>query len=478
MTVSSTLTKNSYDGDGVTPDFTYGFKIFDDDDITVIIRTIATGTETVKTKGTHYTVSGVGNAGGGTVTFTVGNIPAATEKVFLVRSTALTQATDYTPNDPFPAESHENALDKLTFMAQEIQEELDRSIKVSKTNTITTTEFTTDAATRANKVFAFDSSGDLAVTQELGVNRGSWAAGVSYQQRDLVKDTTTSNVFMANTAHTSSGSEPLTTNADSAKWDLIVDAAAAGTSANTASDHREDAGKYAVTAHNTPFTLTATNGGTSGLYSALHYATESAASASAAATSETNASTFEDTAELWSIKVDGAVAGGNYSSKAWAIGGVGVTDAAGSGAAKEWATETLSSVDGSEYSSKEYAIGSQAGNTSGSAKQWALGGGGSYSSTTTVDGSNFSARYWAEKAESYVQQEFENKYLGAHSSDPTQDPYDEDPSDSQALDAGDLYFNTTNNILRVYDGANWNDAVQDTTNFATNGFSIAMAIAL
>ena len=469
MTVSSTLTKNSYDGDGTTPDFTYSFKIFDDDDITVIIRTIATGTETVKTKGTHYTVSGVGNAGGGTVTFTVGNIPVATEKVFLVRSTALTQATDYTPNDPFPAESHENALDKLTFMAQEIQEELDRSIKVSKTNTITTTEFTTDAATRANKVFAFDSSGDLAVTQELGTNRGSWAASVSYQQRDLVKDTSTNNIFMANTAHTSSGSEPLTTNTDSAKWDLIVDAAAAGASASTASDHREDAGKYATTAHNTTFTLTATNGGTSGLYSALHYATESASSASAASTSATNASTSEDTAELWSIKVDGAVAGGNYSSKAWAIGGTGVTDTAGSGSAKSWAVE-VDAVDGTEHSAKSYAISGTA-ISSGSAKQWALGGGNSFATNTAVAGGVYSARYYAEQAAAAVDG-FDDTYLGPKSSDPTVD------NDGDALTAGDLYFNTTSNVLRVYNGSAWNDAVTDTTGFATNGFSIAMAIAL
>ena len=39
---------------------------------------------------------------------------------------------------------------------------------------------------------------------------------------------------MCNAAHTSSGSQPLTTNTDSAKWDLIVDAATATTQANTA----------------------------------------------------------------------------------------------------------------------------------------------------------------------------------------------------------------------------------------------------
>ena len=32
-------------------------------------------------------------------------------------------------NDPFPAETHEDALDKLNMQTQELQEELDRSLK-------------------------------------------------------------------------------------------------------------------------------------------------------------------------------------------------------------------------------------------------------------------------------------------------------------------------------------------------------------
>ena len=61
MTISTTTIKNSYSGNGSTSAFTYSFKITDDDDIQVIIRTDSTGAETVKTKTTHYNVSGVGS---------------------------------------------------------------------------------------------------------------------------------------------------------------------------------------------------------------------------------------------------------------------------------------------------------------------------------------------------------------------------------------------------------------------------------
>jgi len=46
------------------------------------------------------------------------------------------------------------------------------------------------------------------------------------------------------------------------------------------------------------------------------------------------------------------------------------------------------------------------------------------------------------------------------------------------VDAGDQYFNTSSNIIRVYDGTVWNDAVVSTAGFASNGFAIAMSIAL
>jgi hypothetical protein len=47
------------------------------------------------------------------------------------------------------------------MQVQEIQEELDRSIKVSRTNTITTAEITDSATDRASKTLGFDSDGNL-----------------------------------------------------------------------------------------------------------------------------------------------------------------------------------------------------------------------------------------------------------------------------------------------------------------------------
>ena len=167
MTVSSTTTKVSASGDGSTAGFNYTFKIFADSEMQVIIRS-SLGVETTKTLTTHYTVSGAGNDSGGTVTFTSGNIPVTGETVVLRRNLALTQGTDYVENDPFPAESHEDGLDRLTMSMQGIQEELDRTFKVSKTTTINTPEFTQNASQRASKALGFSSDGNtLAVVDSI-----------------------------------------------------------------------------------------------------------------------------------------------------------------------------------------------------------------------------------------------------------------------------------------------------------------------
>jgi len=161
--------------------------------------------------------------------------------------------------------------------------------------------------------------------------------------RDLVKDTSTNNIFICITAHTSSGSQPLTTNTDAAKWALIVDAASATTSQNAAAAS----------------------------------ATASANSATASASSASSSSTKADEA---------AASASTASTKA--------------GEAASSATAAASSA--------------------------------------TSAASSLST--------------FQSQYHGAASSDP-----------SSNLSTGDLYFNTSSNTLKVYNGSAWVAAAFDTS---------------
>ena len=160
MTITTTTIKNSYSGNGSTTEFAYTFPINSTSEISVIERS-STGAETSKSEGsgsTNYSIVDTGATGG---TITMVTAPAAGTTLVIRRNTALTQETDYVANDPFPAETHEDALDKLNMQTQELQEQLDRSFKVSRTNTITTAEFTESATDRASKALGFDTDGNL-----------------------------------------------------------------------------------------------------------------------------------------------------------------------------------------------------------------------------------------------------------------------------------------------------------------------------
>ena len=119
MTIAATTTEVSYTGNGSTTAFTVTFAFFGTGtaaELEVIERVIATGAETTKSNGSHYTVTG---GSGSTGTVTAASAPADTVQWHIRRKTTQTQGTDYVENDEFPADSHENALDRLTMIAQE-----------------------------------------------------------------------------------------------------------------------------------------------------------------------------------------------------------------------------------------------------------------------------------------------------------------------------------------------------------------------
>jgi len=340
MTISTTIIKNSYSGNASQTVFPYTFKISVNADIQVILRSVL-GTETVKSISTDYTVSGAGDANGGNVTMVVA--PASGETLVIRRATVQTQNIDLVENDPFSAETVEGGFDKSISLVQEIQEEADRAIKLSRTNTMASTEFTVDAVSRAGKILGFDSAGELVVSQELGTFKGNWSSSTTYAARDIIKDTSNNNIYLANTGHTSSGSQPISSNADVAKWDLLVDAASATTSATTAT---------------TQAGIATTKAG------------EASASASAALTSKNNAATSETNA---------------------------------SNSATTSANEATASANSATAS---------ANSASAAAASFDL---------------------------------FDDSYLGAKASNPTVD------NDGNALTDGALYFDTTNDVMKVYD---------------------------
>ena len=131
--ISNTDTKWIYNGDGSTTVFQYANKIFAASDLTVILKDTTTGVETTQTLNVDYTVSNVGSVTGGNVTFVTA--PVSGKQVIIYIDLALTQETDYVPNDPFPAESHEEALDRLTLIAQQLQEQIDRVVIQNITET-------------------------------------------------------------------------------------------------------------------------------------------------------------------------------------------------------------------------------------------------------------------------------------------------------------------------------------------------------
>jgi hypothetical protein len=500
MTISSTTVRNSYSGNGSTTVFAYTFKILDDDEIQVIIRS-STGTETTKTKTTHYTVSGVGSAGGGNITFLTA--PGATETVVLKRNTTKTQETDYVANDPFPANSHEEALDRVTMIAQEIQEELGRSIKLSKTNTMTSTEFSVGAADRANKILAFDTNGEISVTQELGTNRGNWSSGVTFNARDIVKDSSNNNVYLCNTTHTSTGSTPISSNTDVAKWDLIVDAQSATNSANAASNHASNSSNFANNSSNSAnasanhasnssnFSNNSSNSASNAAASEASVAANASASANHAANSSNFANNSSNSANSASNHSANSSNFANNSSNSASNSSNFANNSSNSANTSE--VYSLTSANHASNSSNfanassNHASNSSnfANNSSNSANTSAnhsanssnfantSANHASNSSNFSNNSSNFAntasnsanAANSARDAALAAADNFDDVYLGSKTSDPTLD------NDGDALTAGDLYYNSVGTVLKYYTGSAWvaitsggiTDLVQDTT---------------
>jgi hypothetical protein len=275
--------------------FTVPFEFFVNEDLKVYNGTTLLTFNASPSSASQYSVTGAGVTGGGSITL---GSPGATvnDIITISRDIAIARTTDFPTSGAFQIASLNEELDKIVAMCGQLERDLKFSPKAAATTS--NTFDITFPNLEANKVLTVNSLGTgLEFSQSIGEYKGNWSASTSYVIRDIVKDTSTNNIFIANANHTSSGSQPLTTNTDSTKWDLLVDAASATTSATNAAASATTATTKASEAATsaTNAATSETNGATSAT-TATTKASEAATSATNAATSATNAATSETNA--------------------------------------------------------------------------------------------------------------------------------------------------------------------------------------
>lgn len=308
--ISNVSRRVVYTGSAGVGPYAFSFEIIAAGDVDVYKN------DTLLTLTTNYTVT-INSNGTGSVTL----VSAATgsDRITIVGARAIERTTDFVTGGDLFANTLNEEIDSQTIFVQQVAETAERSIKAPVTDPTNINMTLPSQLSRAGKTLAFDSNGNPVAGDDIGNWRGDWTTATSYGLRDMVRDPANYNVYRCNQAHFSTGSAPISSNADVAKWDIIVDAEAAGTSAQLAED--------------------------------------------------------------WASKTNGIVDSTDYSSKAWSIGGTGVTNTSSRGAAKEWATKTSGTVDGTEYSAKYYS--QSAGTSASSASTSATNASNSASSAST-----------------------------------------------------------------------------------------------
>lgn len=281
MAIQTETTRVELNGNGTAGPFQCGFRILNDSDLKVLVGGVP------KNLTTHFTVANAGTANNAVVTFTFGNFPpSGTGNVVISRDLPNTQPTNYQNNTALDAETLEASFDRAVMQTQQIVTSTDRAIKFADDVLgvdADVTEISTGGTAIANKILGFDGNGEISATVELGTNRGDWAASTAFVVRDIVRDASNNNVYICITAHTSQGTTPISSNADVAKWQLIINASAVATSATNASTSETNAANSANAA-----ATSANNAATS--------ETNAGTSANNAATSANNASTSESNA--------------------------------------------------------------------------------------------------------------------------------------------------------------------------------------
>jgi len=447
--ISNVTRRVVYEASGTGP-YSFSFEILANTDIAVYKD------DALLTLTTDYTVT-INSNGTGSVTLIAS--PTGADQIAIVGNRTIQRTTDFVTGGDFFANTVNDEMDQQTIFAQQNAEGLSRTLQAPQTDPTSINMTLPRASLRAGKNLAFDADGNPALGDTVGTNRGNWSSGVLYYVRDIIKDTSNSNIYQCLVQHTSTGSQPISTNTDSAKWSLLVDAASAATSASNAASSASAAATSATNAASsaTAAASSASSASTSAS-TATTKASDAATSATAAASSASSASSSASTA---STKASEASTSATNAASSASSASTSATNAASSASsastsasnASTSATNAASSASSASTSASNASTSAtNASNSATAAATSATNAGNSAtaaaSSASAAATSETNAAASAASAASALDS-FDDRYLGSKSSDPTVD------NDGNALLTGALYYNTTTQTMKVYDGANW-----------------------
>lgn len=135
MTIETVVNKTIQSGNGSNKDFDFAFEIPDEDSLSLTKRG-SDGTETAIT--TNFTVTGIGDEAGGSVNYpTSGSALTSNEKIIIKRVISLKQLENLRNQGDYSLEDIEDALDRAVMMCQQLQEQIDRCLKLNLTSSST-----------------------------------------------------------------------------------------------------------------------------------------------------------------------------------------------------------------------------------------------------------------------------------------------------------------------------------------------------
>jgi hypothetical protein len=392
-------------GSGGAGPYAFTFEILANTDIAVFKD------DTLLTLTTHYTVT-INANGTGSVTITATGLalaPLSPTQYAIVGNRTISRTTDFTTGGDFFANTLNDELDQQTIFAQQNAEGLDRALQAPQTDPTSINMTLPRKVFRAGKLLAFNSTtGNPEVGPDLtnfsGIYQGAYATAPStrfdtspLQAGDLYFDSTSDSMRVYT----------------GGAWQEIAPEMAIGHQA------------YIATAAQVLFYVT--NGyNVNSLYVYLNGVLLDAADYTA-----TNGTSI--------VLASGATLNDTIRVVTYfhPVDTISIRDAAAASAAAAATSASNAASASASATSSASAASTSASNAASSASSASTSASNASSSATAASNSAAAA------AASY--DAFDDRYLGSKNSDPTVD------NDGNTLIDGALYWNTVDNILKIYD---------------------------